>query len=256
MVHTSYIATLNINGIAAPIKMNLLSAFIIHHALDIILLQEVTNIAITHISGYSSHVNIGTDRGTVILVKEGITVQNVVRVPNGRGIAATINGICYVNVYAPSGTGRTREREEFFNNHLSPLLPVTSNNVVLAGDFNSVVDPRDATGGTPHSKMLERIIKVFNLKDVWEVTSNMHGFTHHTTHGASRIDRIYVNEHLLLRKQSTRTVAAPFTDHLAVFLHMQVDLPVSVWGRGYWKMNVAILKEEQTLNDMKAKWAV
>jgi len=37
---------------------------------------------------------------------------------------------------------------------------------------------------------------------------------------------------------------------------MQVDLPVSVWGRGYWKMNVAVLKEQQTLNDMKAKWAV
>src|SRR5215510_2053066 len=142
-----------------------------------------------------------------ILVKDGIFTKNI-RLPSGRGIAATINGIWYVNVYAPSGTERKNEREEFFNRHLPTLLPTTPVEVVLAGDFNSIIDSRDTT---PHSTTLRRLISTLNLRDVWDIATAPRGFTHYTYHAVSRIDRIYTTVQLFERKQCVRAIVAPFT---------------------------------------------
>ena len=153
MSHTYHIATLNINAIAAPSRSNLLAQFTTQHALDVVFLQEVTQAAVTYVPGYTSHINIGDERrGTAILIKEGIPSRHILRLPSGRGIAAIIHDIWYANVYAPSGTERRKQREDFFNRHLPNILPTTPNNIILAGDFNSIIDPRDTTGTTPHSK--------------------------------------------------------------------------------------------------------
>jgi len=61
---------------------------------------------------YTAHINIGNDgRGTAIFVKEGITLTNIQRIPSGRGIAATHHGIRRVNIYAPSGSEKKKERK-------------------------------------------------------------------------------------------------------------------------------------------------
>jgi exonuclease III len=63
------------------------------------------------ISQYTAHMNIGTDgRGTAILVKDGLILTNIQRIPSGRGIAATLNGIRIINIYAPSESEKRRER--------------------------------------------------------------------------------------------------------------------------------------------------
>jgi len=80
------IASLNINGIANQTRIQMLQEFIWKQDIDIVLLQEVTNRAIEQIRNYTKHVNIGTDnRGTAILVKEGIQIGNIKCLPNGRG---------------------------------------------------------------------------------------------------------------------------------------------------------------------------
>ena len=61
-------------------------------------------------------------RGTAILAREGITLDDIVRAPSGRAIAAVYQGILLLNVYAPSGTSRKAEREEFYNLVLPPLF--------------------------------------------------------------------------------------------------------------------------------------
>jgi len=43
-------------------------------------------------------------------------IQNIVRLPTGRGIAAEFQGVLLVNIYAPSGAERRQEREAFFKN--------------------------------------------------------------------------------------------------------------------------------------------
>ena len=107
MRHIYRIASLNINGIANHTRIHMLQEFIWKQDIDIMLIQEVTNRAIEQICNYNKHVNIGTDqRGTAILVKDGIQIRNIKCLPNGRGIAGVVEGIHTINVYAPSGAAK------------------------------------------------------------------------------------------------------------------------------------------------------
>ena len=56
------------------------------------------------------------------MVKEGITLNDIKRIPSGRGIAAKFNGTWIVNIYAPSGTEKKQEREHFYNSELTYIF--------------------------------------------------------------------------------------------------------------------------------------
>jgi len=85
--------------------------FLWQHDIDIALLQEVSSMKIETISRYIKHVNKGIEqRGTAILVKEGIQIQQIRRLPSGRGIAEIFGGICIVNIYVLSGAEKKFER--------------------------------------------------------------------------------------------------------------------------------------------------
>ena len=115
----------------------MLEEFLHRHDLGIVLLQEVTNGDILDEKGYHTITNIGTSlRGTAILHKLNIKLHRVERLPSGRGITAYLGDTCIVNTYAPSGTARRTEREEFFNEGIIGLLPTSPTKLLLAGDFN------------------------------------------------------------------------------------------------------------------------
>jgi len=124
MLHTYKIATLNINGIASRTKLSMLGDFLKRKDIDVDLLQEVTHTEFTTIREYNAIVNEGTDkRGKAILAKTGLHLQNIKRIPMGRGIAAMVQGIWIINIYAPSCAEKGMERECFFNNDVTFLLP-------------------------------------------------------------------------------------------------------------------------------------
>jgi hypothetical protein len=51
---------------------------------DIALLQEVTSAHVNNVHQYNVHIKQGTEgRGTAILMKQGLTVNNVNRIPSG-----------------------------------------------------------------------------------------------------------------------------------------------------------------------------
>jgi len=94
MDYTYKIATLNINGISAPTRIQIPEEFLYKHDIDLALLQEVTNSKITTIRRYTSYINIGTEgRGTAILAKDSYLLANIQCIPTGRGISAHFNGI-------------------------------------------------------------------------------------------------------------------------------------------------------------------
>ena len=79
------------------------------------LLQDVTHDKFEEIHNRNIYVNIGTEhRGTAIITKESITFTDIQRLPSVRGIASRWRDLYIPNVYAPSGTGKKRERDEFF----------------------------------------------------------------------------------------------------------------------------------------------
>jgi exonuclease III len=75
----------------------------------------VTHDKFEEIHNRNIYINIGTEHsGTAIITKENITLTDIQRLPSGRGIAARWRDLYITNVYAPSGTGKKRERDEFF----------------------------------------------------------------------------------------------------------------------------------------------
>ena len=97
----------------------MLNEFIQKQEIDTILLQEVTHTDFEMIRGYAAHLNVGTKkRGTAILAREQISLTKITRLPSGRGMAASYQGIWLVNLYAPSGTANRQEREDFYNAEL------------------------------------------------------------------------------------------------------------------------------------------
>ena len=156
-------------------------------------------------------------------------------------MAARFNKTLIVNIYFPSGAERKNETERFYNNELAYLLPTAHDDMILAGDFNCILSKTDSTGTNNYSRALAHLVHGLGLKDAWNTYIWRTVYTHYTPVGAYRIDRIYATGNILSKKQGVETAAAAFTDHLAVVLGVAVDTPLTLLGRGYWRMNVSLL---------------
>jgi hypothetical protein len=67
----------------------MLMEFIKVHEIDILLVQEVTKMIQQDLFGYEVHYNIGTSkRGTAVVAREGIRLENNIRLPSGRANGA------------------------------------------------------------------------------------------------------------------------------------------------------------------------
>jgi endonuclease/exonuclease/phosphatase family metal-dependent hydrolase len=106
----------------------------------------------------------------------------------------------------------------FFNSELPWLLPTTEGDLLLAGDFNCTIKKEESTGKRNPSRALEQLISSFHMHDAWEQNAGDKGCTHHTSTGATRLDRIYISHSMKAYKTGVETVAAAFTDHMAVVI--------------------------------------
>jgi hypothetical protein len=148
---------------------------------------------VLHIKGYTTYHNIGASmRGTALLTKEGIQLDNIAVTPTGRAMTATFQDVLLVNVYAPSGTAMRAAREQFYNSELSPLLRTDHKQIICGGDFNYMLHPSDVLGHFTRSYALAELVKGFNLRDTWTQDPARPTFTFHHAYGASRIDRFYL----------------------------------------------------------------
>ena len=122
-----------------------------------------------------------------------------------------------MNVYAPSGKNKENEREELFNNELKHLLVSNTDNLILAGDWNSVLLKRDATNiqNTSLSQSLKSIVTSFKFKDIYSDSSCQPDFTYYRNNYAARLDRIYLSK-LSKCISEVKTLPASFSDHLCV----------------------------------------
>jgi len=110
----------------------MLEDFLRTQEIDFLFLQEVTKPVFDNLRGYTAYTNVGTTRrGTAILAREHLTLTRTISLPSGRGIAATFQGVSLVNIYAPSGLEKRREREEFFNLELPYLFNDTPTKVIM-----------------------------------------------------------------------------------------------------------------------------
>jgi exonuclease III len=184
------IATLNINGITAPKRVGMLSEFIQRQEINIMVMQEATNPDTLNIREYDTY-NIGTSmRGTAIVARKEMHIIIVHTLPSGRAMSVEYNGIRFINVYAPSGSARKTERENFVNKELALAFLIAAPHTILGGDFNCVLNPADTTGTIQTSRARAEILRSLSLVDTWTQDRLRPSFTHYSPTGATRIDRI------------------------------------------------------------------
>jgi exonuclease III len=249
------IGTLNINGIKADMKLEMLETFLWCKDIDILLLQEVMTHKLRAFSNYTTHLNMGPEgRGTAILLKNDLESRNLRRLPSGRGMSIHVQELCLITVYAPSGAEKQREREDFFMLEVPNLIPTTPTEMILAGDLNCTLARADSTGPPNYSRALDIMIKTLDLHDVWTPTSRTPGYTYYGPRTASRIDRIYVTEQIQMRKPTVDLVATAFSDHHAVTLNVPLSRSIPRRRRGYWKMNICHIQDKSWLTDFSRQW--
>jgi exonuclease III len=156
------LATININGFTAPTRVGMFTNFLRRHDIDIPFVQEVTNTEVLHIRGHETQKNGASIRGTAILAKHGLHLENIASLPSERAIATVYQGNHLINIYAPSGTTMRKDREQFFNADLPFLFRTDIKHMILGGDFNYVLHPADVSAHFHPAGLLQRWSAVSN----------------------------------------------------------------------------------------------
>ena len=160
-----------------------------------------------------------------------------------------------MNVYAPSGKNKEREREDFFENELMQSLITNTDNVILAGDWNCILSPNDSSrpANTSLSQNLKGIINNLRFKDIISARKSKPEFTYYHHDYAARLDRIYVSK-LFNNIVSSATKSAYLSDHLNVSVEINVSVNVKI-GRPQWMLNVSLLKKNLIKENFAILWS-
>lgn len=248
--------TININNISNQTKLDALASFVRIYDIDIFFLQEVENDMID-IPGYTILFNIDIrKRGVAIGFKSSVEHVAVEKSLDGRLIVVRLkNGTTLCNIYAPTGSQNHQSRENFFNCTCAHYLRNLSGPLILGGDFNSIVNNRDATGATPKSDMTSRLMTSLDLFDVWrELHRNQTNFTFVRGGSGSRLDRFLISKSAREHIRTIQHVVTCFSDHKAVILRMVMPVTGTNIGRGIWRLNTVTMDDEETMAELQRKW--
>ena len=159
-----------------------------------------------------------------------------------------------LNVYAPSGKDRKKEREELFQNDLLFYMRNNLRNVIIGGDWNCITCFKDCSNLDSHliSKALQNVKDTLKLKDVWCLTNHIIEYTYVRDSYGSRLDRIYVKD-LEGNVSQSSIMPVSWSDHNAVKVRIKVDDNLSC-GRGYWKLNCNNLKHKIVKANFEHFW--
>ena len=109
----------------------------------------------------------------------------------------------FMNIYAPSGSDKKQERALFFSRDIFCTLSLNSNlSWLLAGDYNCILSAMDVENGVgfknKNCPQLSELVKAKKLVDIFRRKNpNLREYTFNRGNAAaSRLDRIYLSEHL------------------------------------------------------------
>ena len=235
------VISLNINGINDQIKQIKLVSFLQENAIDIAMIQEhnIKNLnKIKYLNQYYHLIlnkSILLKGGTLIAINKKLpsTIGCTYLHPTSRLTTAYLNlfntKLYLVNVYAPSGRSKENEREEFFEQELMQSLVTNTDNILLAGDWNCILSPRDSSSpeNSSISRNLKGIINNLNFKDIISAKKSKSEYTFYKDGYGARLDRIYISK-LFPNIVNTATKPVYFSDHLGVLLELKISSQIEV----------------------------
>ena len=189
--------------------------------------------------------------GIAILWRRELPVGPVCNIELGRIQTIQVMGQTFVNIYGPSGNIVGFARRKLFGETLvgclSPLV-----NYILLGDFNCIVARQDTEGHYDNKKCktLEDLIQAQDWVDGFRAKHpDTVAYTWYCPHlFAARLDRVYLSRRLLPSLIDVQHVSS-HSDHHSVRVSFSLSLGQVEGGpkhaMPYWKLNTAILKEEE-----------
>ena len=191
-------------------------------------------------------------RGVCILIKKDFIgkIEKIHTDNMGRKLLINfkINGDFYtvVNLYAPNADS---DRKKFLRKSISWVKEhaYNMNNIIVMGDFNSIESPDDRSSerldGT--SRFLKTFRNELCITDSFrKMNPNQRLYTWRDPSfhlNQSRIDYIYTSSILTNFISQSKIMAAPMTDHNAVFT--ELNNLNNKRGPSYWKLNVSLPKD-------------
>jgi len=222
--------------------------------LDITFTQEVTGTGVLNVRGYNTYLNIGAFiGGTAILAKSTLHLTNITTLPSGRTIAADYEGIRLINVYAPSGTARRTDREQFYTTELPYLFHDGPTDLIIGCDFNCVLHPGETTEQFQTSRALREIIRGLELHEAWN--QNPPPYIHILLPPwCHEIKSFLHNLRNTAKKMGIEIIPPAFTDHYAVAMRITVEDTDLQRARGRWKMGSILIIDEHLKKRISFTW--
>ena len=260
------IASINVRGLGNNTKRREVFNWLRTKKLSIYMLQEahfsdVTSDLWSSEWGYKALFSCCTSNraGVCILFHNNFNLQilKVFLDPNGRFIICDIeaNGkiLTLVNIYAPN-----EDDPKFFQLLFEHLSVFRSEEIIIGGDFNLVLDPeKDKKGGLARThknalKVIKDLSEDLELVDVWRTLNpetKRYTWRQKQPDIHCRLDFFLVSESSLCDVTHSDIVPGFKTDHSMITL--SVSLHVNPRGNGFWKLNTSLLTEIGYIEQVK-----
>ena len=150
---------------------------------------------------------------------------------NGRSIILEIKldnqNLVLANVYAPNDIP---QQIKFYQDLNQTLRGFSDSNLIIGGDFNCALTPKDRKsvkqGSNKHTVINEigNLYSNFALTDIWhELNPKAQSFTWHDKafKSQSRLDFFLITADLVYVTKESNIMQTPFSDHSAIMLNIQ-----------------------------------
>ena len=199
--------------------------------------------------------------GTLILIDKRLpaNIRRSYLHPTSRICTVTLNimdtELYLINVYAPSGRNKAQEREHLFETDLTYQLIANTDNIIMCGDWNSILAPKDTSKplNACYSKALQHIVTTFKYKDIFLKNKNKAKYTFYMNNYAARLDRIYISK-LFPNIEDTNTYPVSFSDHLCVCVTLNATPQIQI-SRPRWRLNVSLLNKDIIKHNFNITWS-
>ena len=165
-----------------------------------------------------------------------------------------------LNIYSPNLETQQIQFYRQLNRFMERKGLSSSDNIIIGGDWNTVLDTLDKKGGQDRLKEkviseIHTLMDYFEINDIWRIKHpNKSQFTwrQKTPLIQCRLDYFLISSVLLDFVKDSSIISSVRSDHSGVFLSFH-NIDSNVRGKRYWKFNSKLLSDENYTKKLKAK---
>ena len=191
-------------------------------------------------------------KGVMILVNPRYQLEVIrsIKDKNGRSIILEIKldnqNLALANVYAPNDIS---QQIKFYQDLNQTLSGFSDCNLIIGGDFNCALTPKDRKSVKQRSNKhtvimeIENLCSNFALTDIWrELNPQALSFTWHDQafKSHSRLDFFLITADLVYLTKESNITHTSFSDHYAILLNIRSVNQRRKSGPGFLKFNASL----------------